>query len=49
MTQFAIQTQIETIKQVTEKVLQSKEATRKFLQDAGILQPKPKQSKKEKI
>lgn len=37
MTHIAIQTQVDAIKQVAQEVLQSKEATLKFLVDAGII------------
>jgi hypothetical protein len=49
MTQPSVQAQVETIKKVTEKVLQSKEATLKFLHDAGIIEEeKPKKKVKGK-
>ncbi len=41
MTDTAIQEQIKDIKKATDKALQSKEAARKFLADAGILQSPP--------
>lgn len=49
MTQPSVQAQVESIRKVTEKVLQSKETTLKFLQDAGIIkEEKPKEKIKEK-
>lgn len=40
MTQIAIQTQVEAIKQATQEALKSKESALKFLMDAGIIKPK---------
>ncbi len=40
MTQTAINTQIEVIKQATQEALKSKEAAHKFLVDAGIVKEK---------
>jgi hypothetical protein len=49
MTQPSVQNQVEVIKKVTEKILQSKEATLKFLQEAGIINDeKPKKDVKVK-
>lgn len=49
MTQPSVQSQVEAIRKVTEKVLLSKETTLKFLQDAGIIkEEKPKKEVKEK-
>lgn len=38
MTQIAIQAQVDSIKKATEKAAKSKEAAKKFLLDAGIIQ-----------
>jgi hypothetical protein len=49
MTQSSVQSQVDAIRKVTEKVLQSKETTIKFLKDAGILKEEPpKKEAKEK-
>jgi len=49
MNQPSVQAQVESIREVTEKILKSKEATLKFLQDAGIIkEEKPKKEIKEK-
>lgn len=49
MTQPSIQAQVDSIKKVTEKILQSKETTLKFLQDAGIIkEERPKEKSKDK-
>ena len=40
MTDFAIQEQIKSIKKATDKALKSKEAARKFLADADIIEEK---------
>ena len=42
MTDIAIQEQIKDIKKATEKALESKRASLKFLVAAGIIQPPPK-------
>ena len=43
MTQIAISTQIEAIKQATEEALKSKESAHKFLVDAGIIKEEKKE------
>ncbi len=49
MNQPDVQAQVEAIRKATEKALQSKESTLKFLKDAGILkEEKPKPEIKEK-
>jgi hypothetical protein len=40
MTQISINTQIETIRSVTQEVLKTKESARQFLEDAGIIKDK---------
>jgi hypothetical protein len=40
MTQIAINTQIETIRSVTQEALKTKESARQFLVDAGIIKDK---------
>jgi hypothetical protein len=44
MTDTAIKTQVNAINRATEIALKSKEAAKKFLTDAGIIQPEKSQS-----
>jgi hypothetical protein len=46
MTQTAINTQIEAIKQATQEALKSKESAHKFLVDAGIIKEKKEEAPK---
>ena len=50
MTQAQIDRQIEVLRKVSAEILKSKEASRQFLIDAGIIEDKPKKkaSKKKK-
>jgi hypothetical protein len=45
MTQAQIDEQIQIIREVSAEALKSKEASRKFLIDAGIIQDKPPKKK----
>jgi hypothetical protein len=46
MTQTAVNTQIEAIKQATQDALKSKESAHKFLVDAGIIKEKKEENQK---
>ena len=48
MTQAAIQEQVNIIKAATQNAIKSKEAAKKFLMDAGIINEDPKTDKKKK-